>query len=48
MFRRFASSIGFDVVDPELPGSARRALVHRVARRLSVGFNTATLVLVPR
>ncbi len=47
-FRRFASSIGFDVVDPELPGSARQAFVHRVARRLSVGFNTATLVLVPR
>ena len=47
-FERFANSIGFEVHDPQVPAQPARALVHRLVRRASLGFNTATVVLVPR
>jgi hypothetical protein len=51
-FRRFvrlAREVGFEVIDPERPETrpARRWL-HWLARRLSVGFNSARLTLIAR
>jgi glycosyltransferase involved in cell wall biosynthesis/2-polyprenyl-3-methyl-5-hydroxy-6-metoxy-1,4-benzoquinol methylase len=44
-----ARSVGFEVADPERPHRrAVRTLVHDLSRRLSIGFNTATLTLVSR
>ena len=47
-FERFAQSLGFEVHDPQVPAQPARALLHRLVRRYSLGFNTATVVLVPR
>lgn len=47
-FRRFAGSIGFEVHDPWVPERPLAATLHRVGRRLSLGYNTVTLVLQPR
>ena len=46
-FVELARTLGFEVVDPE--GSKKRRLgrwIHGATRRLSLGFNTATLTLV--
>jgi len=47
-FRRFAVSVGFDVLDTECPDTPLRGAIHRLARLASLGFNTTTVVLVPR
>jgi len=47
-FRRFAGAIGFKVHDPGVPRGFWAAHLHRLGRRLSLGYNTVTLVLEPR
>ncbi len=47
-FQRVAGALGFDVVDIEQPTGALTGALHRLARRASLGFNTATVVLTPR
>lgn len=47
-FRRFAGALGFEVHDPWTPKGLVAGLLHRLGRRLSIGYNTVTLVLQPR
>jgi glycosyltransferase involved in cell wall biosynthesis/ubiquinone/menaquinone biosynthesis C-methylase UbiE len=46
-FRRLAAALGFEVLDPQAPEQPVRSLFHRLGRKLSLGFNTMTLVLRP-
>ncbi len=48
-YRRFVGlvrGIGFEVIDPETPDVTLPRLLHGLARRLSLGFNSATLTLM--
>ena len=47
-FRRFAGALGFEVHDPWTPEGHVASFLHRLGRRLSIGYNTVTLVLQPR
>ena len=47
-FRTFARSAGFEVYDPSRPIEGMARWWHSASRRLSLGFNTLTLVLEPR
>lgn len=44
-FVRRAERLGFRVEDPAMPAGGWRRLVYRLSRRLSLGFNSVTLVL---
>ena len=46
-FGRFALAHGFEIDDSRAPSSRLRGYLQRLARRLSLGFNTATVVLRP-
>ena len=45
-FVRLARRLGFEVIDLERPRHAAARVVHATGRRLSLGFNSATLALV--
>lgn len=47
-FQRFAKAVGFEVHDPWRPQGSLALLKHDLGRRISLGFNTVTLVLEPR
>lgn len=47
-FRRLAGKQGFEVHDPQSPHGTLRGRLHRCGRDFSLGFNTLTVVLVPR
>lgn len=47
-FQRFARTAGFEVHDPWRPQGSVARWKHQLGRRLSLGFNTVTLVLEPR
>lgn len=46
-FERLAHRLGFKVEDPECPESGLARFVHGCKRRLSIGYNTAMLVVRP-